>query len=156
MKKTVCVLSVIIMIISCISMNGCSDFSFNPLGTWEMYSQSVYDKDGKEIFHAGEADFPANTEYTFEKSGTGYITVNGRKSIIFTYTYDSEAVTVEITRKDNPTLDLNEVTKNVFVVKSDGATMVWSKEEKTELINGTGVLTSTTIKRKGTIKEESK
>ncbi len=80
MKKTVSFIASAALILSVASMSGCSDFGFNPLGTWEL-DNSIYGDEGIVIY------------YVFEKSGTGYMTFNDEQlDSSFTYTYDDDNV----------------------------------------------------------------
>ncbi len=96
MKKCACGLLSVIFLFSLIILNGCSDFSFNPIGTWE-YNEEIYYVDGKEVERVGKEDMLyESTKYIFEKSGTGYITVSDDPTLNFTYDYDDEKVNLHI------------------------------------------------------------
>ena len=96
MKKYVCCLLSIIILFSITAMSGCSDFSFNPLGTWEYYEE-IYYIDGEEVERVGQEDMMYKSmKYIFEKSGTGYITVSDSRTLDFTYDYNDKGVTVYV------------------------------------------------------------
>ena len=77
MKKfTAIIISAIVLLSACV-FGGCSDFSFNPIGGWIFTDEYLF-VDGKELGHINQQEMQyKETKYTFEKSGTGYITVDG-------------------------------------------------------------------------------
>ena len=92
MKKfTAIIISAIVLLSACV-FGGCSDFSFNPIGGWIFTDEYLF-VDGKELGHINQQEMQyKETKYTFEKSGTGYITVDGYRTIDFTYTYTDDSV----------------------------------------------------------------
>ncbi len=122
MKKCAYGLLSVIFLFSLIILNGCSDFSFNPLGTWE-YNEEIYYVDGKEVERVEKKDMLyESTKYIFEKSGTGYITVSDDPTLNFTYDYDDEKVTLHIKQPDG-------------VNNSDGGTNGGTSDTEYKIIN---------------------
>ncbi len=79
---------------------GCSDFRFNPIGSWE-YHEEIYYLDGKEVSRVEKEEMPyGGMTYIFEKSGTGYIDVDGYRSMDFTYDYDDEHILMHMAVPD--------------------------------------------------------
>ena len=83
------------LIFTVLSVGGCSDFGFNPTGHWAFVSDNLYANDElidsanpENIFMLGKVTM------VFEKSGTGYIDVDGFKSDFFRYSYDDKTITV--------------------------------------------------------------
>ncbi len=120
------------IIASAVSLSGCSDFSFNPIGKWKLSSDIIY-CDGK--FFSDEKPgymktalndnsdpsyiYMGDLIYSFGKSGTGTVSVDDGKSVTktmdFTYTYTDKEVTIHLTddyyRRNN--LDSVEVRYSV-------------------------------------------
>ncbi len=101
--------------LSSLSMTGCSDFDFNPIGKWKLTSDKTFmddklyseEKIGYLMIDAGEGKDPVpmymgDLIYTFTKSGTGIITVYNEKNgnsfdaQDFTYEYDDKEVVLYI------------------------------------------------------------
>lgn len=92
MKRIICIILTIITAVSVAAMSGCSDFAFNPIGTWK-YTDDILYVDGKETKHIHSDEMMyKEMEYIFEKSGTGYVKVNGERSLNFTYDYKDDEV----------------------------------------------------------------
>ncbi len=97
MKRIICLILTIITAVSVMAMSGCSDFKFNPIGVWR-YTDDILYVNGKETKHLRPKDMQYEfTEYIFEKSGTGYIKINGERTISFTYDYSDEEVIMHMT-----------------------------------------------------------
>lgn len=131
MKRIICsILTIIIIISAAAVMGGCSDFSFNPLGSWR-YTDDILYVDGKVQDHATiETMNYKNVYYNFEKSGTGYISVEGDRALNFTYDYNDTEVILH-------TVDpfYNEKKKDItFKLKYDGDTkkLIRTDEETVE------------------------
>lgn len=109
--------------------SGCSDFGFNPLGRWIIESDIVIDNATNqpvegEVINAESQTF--KQYYTFEKNGTGYISVEDVRAIEFTYEYTENSVivtTVEKKNQNNSQFDMNSVDIE-YKVSNDGITMV--------------------------------
>ena len=142
MKKfTAIILSVLILITVCI-FSGCSDFGFNPIGAWVYTDESLY-IDGKLAGHLNQQEMQyKETKYTFEKSGTGFITVDGYRTIDFTYTYtdDSVDMTMTVPQPTNREISIKYVDVHYKIEKpADGSPMklIRTEEEIIENEDGT-------------------
>lgn len=102
MKKIIAI-TVSVLLLASLMMSGCSDFTFNPIGKWAMTDDILY-SNGKEIQHT-TADDMIYKDFLiiFEKSGTGYINVNGTKTNTFTYEYTDNDVSVKFDRTGSVT-----------------------------------------------------
>ncbi|MBQ9460877.1 MAG: hypothetical protein IJU51_03020 [Clostridia bacterium] len=101
MKKKIA-FSFIALLVFVLTLAGCSDFAFNPVGKWHvaeerLYADSVlsYTKDVKDFEYGGQ------TTLVFKKTGTGYIDSGARDKINFTYEYDDKTVTINIEKHGN-------------------------------------------------------
>lgn len=131
MKKILSGLLSVCLLFAVILMGGCSDFQFNPIGTWE-YTDEILYVDGKEFLHSTKDNMQYETmQYIFEKSGTGYITVDGDKTLSFTYDYDDSQVTLHMLKlKDNAHKnDPDEMIDLVYQVQSDQQKMIRTEED---------------------------
>ncbi len=151
MKKYICAFLSAAIIFSLIIMSGCSDFEFNPLGTWE-YSEEIYYIDGKEVNRVEKNDMLyGGMKYIFEKSGTGYIDVANYRSQEFTYDYDDKNVFVHLIIPDD--MDASKIPNNNGIVEteytvydSDGdspAKLIRTEEYKAKDENGKEVSVKT-------------
>lgn len=117
MKKIVLfILSVMVMF----SVSGCSDFGFNPTGHWLFVSDDLYEND-IQIDSATPENTPflSNIAIIFEKSGTGYFSADGLKTIFFRYSYDGHTVTVTFENDNNM-----PETSVQYQVSNDGKTLI--------------------------------
>lgn len=118
----------LVTIITILSVGGCSDFGFNPTGYWEFVSDDLY-ADEKLIDSAdfNNVSLLENIIMVFEKSGTGYIDIQGLKTDFFRYKYDDKTITV--TYIPNEYHD-NEVTVKFSVSQVDSTIYRVSTENK--------------------------
>ncbi len=101
MKKLLSIITAAAIGTSVFAMSGCDDFKFNPIGTWQNTEDILYDRDNIEYQHE-TLDTLWDFYYIFEKSGTGYMIVEGERTFNFTYEYDNNTITVypEMDSKD--------------------------------------------------------
>ena len=138
MKKILSAIFSVIMMISICSMTGCSDFDFNPIGVWE-YTDEVLYVDGKEFLHRTKETMQYESmQYIFEKSGTGYITVDGDRALSFTYDYDDSKIILHMLKpKDNKHLDdPDEFIDMIYTLQSDKNKMVRTQKDSAKDENG--------------------
>lgn len=99
-------------------LSGCSDFGFNPIGTWTLNKDNVYlDSELIESVKADDVEYMKSATLTFNKSGTGYIG-SDKNANKFTYEYTDDTVT--ISGKDKH----DEEFKTVFEVRDNGKSLV--------------------------------
>ena len=95
MKKIISFIAALTVSLSVLTASGCDDFAFNPIGNWMLTDDIVLDENNKEIVHVvPETMMFQEMLYTFEKSGTGYMSVNGDRTIDFKYEYNDKTVTI--------------------------------------------------------------
>lgn len=115
-RSVVIVFALLTVFVLC--MSGCSDFRFNPIGTWTFTEFRSYL--GEELIKSEtEKDNPymKNSTLTFKKSGTGYIgSVSDSQK--FTYEYTDDTVTISGTNKKGDDFDVK------YEVRDDGNTLV--------------------------------
>ena len=117
MKRLLSALSAVLIIVTFLS--GCSDFEFNPVGIWRLTEESLYVDDQLIQNEKKGQDGQYKLDYCFNKSGTGYITVNGSKTLDFTYKYDGKSVTVYL---NDPYSGIPpEENKSVFELADNGS-----------------------------------
>ncbi len=129
MKRYVAIGFVLLSVIV-LCMSGCSDFRFNPIGTWTFSELKEY-KDGKLIqtITSDEDPYMKEATLTFKKSGTGYIGGN-KKDQKFTYEYTDDSVTLNITDKSNDNYDVD------YEVRDNGGSLVRIIEKESVDENG--------------------
>ena len=119
----------------------CSDFSFNPIGGWIFTDEYLF-VDGKELGHINQQEMQyKETKYTFEKSGTGYITVDGYRTIDFTYTYtdDSVDMTMSVPQPTNREISVKYVDVHYRLeAPKDGSNMKLIRTEEQDAENDDG------------------
>ncbi len=94
------VLMIVSVLVSVLLMSGCDDFKFNPIGKWQYTDDIALDENGNEFIHVTAKDMQyQNIIYTFEKSGTGYMSIENGKAFDFTYEYDDKTVTIMINQE---------------------------------------------------------
>lgn len=133
MKKFISFILSTVLLCSLMIMGGCSDFAFNPIGEWEFSDNIIYSENS--------AAFSYKTSYIFEKSGTGYITVDGdRTNVTFTYEYDNENVYLTLNSAHGETSEIQK-----FTVSDDQKQLTNSQKFETNDENG-NIVTSEWIK----------
>lgn len=96
MKKIVAIITAFLVLAVSLTISIYNDSKFNPVGNWLNTDDIVLDKDGNELIHLTTDDMRyKNFIYTFNKSGTGYMTVDGDKTYDFTYDYNEKNVTIK-------------------------------------------------------------
>ncbi len=143
MKKfTAIIISAIVLLSACV-FGGCSDFSFNPIGGWIFTDEYLF-VDGKELGHINQQEMQyKETKYTFEKSGTGYITVDGYRTIDFTYTYtdDSVDMTMSVPQPTNREISVKYVDVHYRLeAPKDGSNMKLIRTEEQDAENDDGTI----------------
>ena len=96
MKKKIA-FSFIILLVFVLTLGGCADFSFNPVGRWNVYEERLY-ADGVLEYTKNVKDFEygAQTALVFKKTGTGYIDSGAKEKMNFTYEYTDKNVTINV------------------------------------------------------------
>ena len=143
MKKYICAFVSVILILSLNIMSGCSDFDFNPLGAWE-YVEEIYYINGKEAERVEKENMQYESmKYIFEKSGTGYISVNDDRTLDFTYDYDNNKVVIHMkslnTSSDSENNDDNIIDTEYKIVdnkKNNSTNLIRTEEYKAKDENG--------------------
>lgn len=135
MKKIITIMAAVIAAVL-LTMSGCSDFAFNPIGRWEAAEMRTYEN-GKlsDTKDADDMGGSVKTALVFKKSGTGYIDSGTRSKLDFTYDYNDSEVTV--TRSVN---GLDPVV-TVYSVTDNGSTLTVTLSEYEDL-NGSGIKSS--------------
>lgn len=135
MKRIIAITAAVIAAVL-LTMSGCSDFAFNPIGRWEAVEMRTYE-DGKMIETADQKELggAGRSALVFKKSGTGYIDSGTRNNLEFTYDYNDSEITV--TRSVNG-LD-PVVTK--YKVTDNGSTLTVTLSEFEDL-NSNGIKSS--------------
>ena len=122
MKQALCIILTILSV-TVLCLSGCSDFGFNPIGTWTYCENRLYDADGILIktTTSDEDKLMSSATITFNKSGTGYI---GRKEINekITYEYDDSSVTISGTLKNGENYTVE------YKVRDNGKSLVRTDE----------------------------
>ncbi len=129
MKKSI-ILLISILTLLLFTVSGCSDFEFNPIGTWNSSEQRLY-ADG-ELMDTTSLENGTQVSLVFKKSGTGYIDAGTDNKHGFTYTYDSKEVS--ITRTDTPADPRDG--HAVYQVENGGSSLLSVQEFDTENENG--------------------
>ena len=117
MKKTIAIIAAVIAAVL-LTLSGCSDFAFNPVGRWEAVEMKIYE-DGKlsETKSIDELGSSVQAALVFKKSGTGYIDSGTRNKLDFTYDYnDSE---VKVSRSANG----SDPVETVYTVSDNGSAL---------------------------------
>lgn len=141
-------------VLSAVSMGGCSDFAFNPIGKWKLTGDRIYmddklyseEKPGYLYMDAGEGKEPipiymGDLIYTFTKSGTGVITVvndvNGTSfdTQDFTYEYDEKEVVLHIS-DDNMRRENMEPAEIHYGIEKDKDGNITLKSQDKNDVNG--------------------
>lgn len=113
MKRTITFFAVLMAAVL-LTLSGCSDFSFNPIGRWKADVLKIYE-DGKliETRDTKELGIQDQLELVFKKSGTGYIDSGTKNNLDFTYDYTDSEVTLNRHAKDaEPVVTVYKVTDN--------------------------------------------
>ncbi|MBR2176754.1 MAG: hypothetical protein IJ861_07410 [Clostridia bacterium] len=126
MKKIICMLLSAISVMSLLILSGCSDFEFNPIGKWKFTDDILY-QNGEIIDHATTKDL-LDTIYVFEKSGTGYISVDNRRSLEFTYDYDDSSITLHFPDRNNTA----ETVDVLYNLSDDNTQMIRTETEEAD------------------------
>lgn len=100
-------------------LSGCSDFSFNPVGTWKFEADIVY-ANNQELEHSTSKDMPFETLYVFGKCGTGHILVDGDILRNYTYEYDDNTVLLHVADSK----DSSVIYDLTFHLSEDGKSLV--------------------------------
>ena len=127
MKKIFLILTIILTVLSVV---GCSDFGFNPTGHWAFVSDNLY-ANNELIDSATPDNVPMLGKITmvFEKSGTGYIDVDGFKSDFFRYSYDDKTITIKYLPNEHHS---DEVTVKFSVSQVDSTIYRTTTEDKND------------------------
>lgn len=152
MNKTIkSIASVIIITVLCtlspVSMSGCSDFDFNPIGSWKITSDKIYD-DGKffsdekpgylhtvnEETKESEWVYIGDIIYTFGKSGTGIVSVDDQKERVqtqeFTYEYTDKQVTIHVSDNYSKRMNLEPVVITYSIEKDNNGNTILKTQDK--------------------------
>ena len=143
-------LTLCIAFLSSVTMGGCSDFDFNPIGKWKLTSDKTYldgklyldNKPGYMLMDAGEGKEPVpvymgDLIYTFTKSGTGIISVyndvtgQSYDAQDFTYEYDEKNVVLHISDDHSRREKLDPVKMVYSIEKKDGSIILKSQDKYT-------------------------
>lgn len=94
-KKTILVLASLFIL--ALTLSGCADFSFNPIGRWRIAEERYFENDvlisTREI---KESDYGGQTALVFKKTGTGYIDSGAKNKLEFTYEYTDSSVSIKL------------------------------------------------------------
>lgn len=128
MKKFFLGITVCISVMSILTLGGCSDFGFNPIGRWKFVLDELYIEnslaDSLDIEKESDDSVISNMYIVFEKSGTGYFDNNGIKSQYFTYEYTQDTITMTF----EPTAYQPESFTTSYKVIDDGKKIVYSDD----------------------------
>lgn len=137
------------VMLSCLSMSGCSDFSFNPIGSWKLTSDKIY-CDG-QFFRDEKPGYITDTDektgeeknvyvgdivYNFGKSGRGTICVDDGKQSVktqeFTYVYTDNEITLSVWSDYSLKKNLENATVKLAVeTDKDGSTVLKNQSDFT-------------------------
>ncbi len=146
MKKIMAILAASAMSVSVLAMSGCDDFRFNPIGKWKLTDDIVYDEQSNELEHGTEEEMAfGGMTIVFEKSGNGYIEVDGYKTQEFTYLYSDKEVSIfpfasQSELPDETDADINPSV--VYQVSKDGK-QISSSNTQTFNTTDEGIITLT-------------
>lgn len=115
MKKNAFALAGLLIVVL-LSLSGCADFAFNPIGRWTYTEERTYIDD--VLTASIPADKGFDTALVFTKSGTGYIDTGASDHLPFTYEYTDTTVTITRTSMNNVT------SPSVFQVRDNGHELV--------------------------------
>ena len=124
MKKKLILLFVLVCAVL-LSLCGCSDFAFNPVGRWEARKEILY-ADGTVQYSGdlAEGQYGVLPALVFKKTGTGYIDSGTKTTLEFTYEYTDDKVTIE--RAQTGT---DQTVSVEYEVKDNGSSLVAVIEE---------------------------
>ena len=105
MKRTIAIALAVIAAVL-LTLSGCSDFSFNPIGRWEVSEMRLYE-DGsiKETKDTKQLGMSSGVALVFKKSGTGYIDSGSGNPLDFTYNYNDSEVIISRSVNDSPPIE---------------------------------------------------
>ncbi len=109
MKKLLTIILTAAVFVSVMSMSGCSEFGFNPTGSWKLTKDTFYldgkfwydDKPGYMGSEEGGYIYVGDMIYRFGKSGVGSIYTDDLYIQDFTFDYEGEEITVHMSDPQN-------------------------------------------------------
>lgn len=120
MRKKFFALTALLLLVI-MSMGGCADFAFNPIGRWTFVEQRLY-TDGT-LTDTLPPEQGHTVSLVFKKSGNGYIDSGTKDTMSFTYEYTDKDVTVTRTQKQ-------DITKpSVYQVTDNGQKLIYVVDE---------------------------
>lgn len=148
------VLMIAACLLSSLSMSGCSDFGFNPVGSWKLTSDKIYidgqfASDEKPGYLKTEGSKENNYEpvfiymgdlvYKFGKSGTGIICVDNQEEVLqtqdFTYEYNDNEVILYISDDYSRRNNFDPVEMHYAVKKDKEGNFILQNEDKANYID---------------------
>lgn len=150
------VLTICIAVLSAVSMGGCSDFAFNPIGKWKLSSDKTYidgevysdHKPGYLLSASKKNEDPkwvymGDLIYTFTKSGTGIISVYNKdtgdnvEAEDFTYEYNDKEVIIHISN-DQIRRDYEEPVEVRYSIEEKDGSIILKNQDKTTVKDTAG------------------
>ena len=94
--KRIAPVGLLLLLAVIISMSGCADFAFHPIGRWEYINEQRVYVDGKLVDTEKEEGFFSGFSVTlvFQKSGTGYVDSGIKEKQRFNYEFDDKQITI--------------------------------------------------------------
>ncbi len=155
MKKTFRLLAAagLLICLCCLSMSGCSDFDFNPIGNWTLSSNKTYiddnlfkdDRPGYMLMQTQDSAEPeyvyiGDLVYCFYKSGTGIMMMDTPSQQIqtqeFTYEYTDKQVVLHITDEVSKKNNADPVTM-IYDIEKDKDGNIILKNQNRSKVNDT-------------------
>lgn len=133
MKKFFTVMLAAWTVVFAAVMSGCSDFAFNPIGSWKIEQDTVY-LNGEVAESVKAEDMTFETFYVFEKSGKGYMLVDSLRTFDFSYEYDDNSVFVTILSNGNEYVNEHTVE---YKISDDEKSLVSTDESSVTDDDGT-------------------
>lgn len=118
MKRMISIISAAAVCAAALTLGGCSDFSFNPIGKWTLDKTVVRWKDNI----IDTAKYDENTmSLVFGKSGTGTKKMLGDSSLDKSFAFETEDTTVRVSYKN---FAENDDSIEIYQLSDDGKSLV--------------------------------